>query len=263
MDQKTIRACDKFEAMLLNAAKYTGNTEPGKKKFSASMLGNDVLQNFLKFKFGSHDGNKFEANTLGSIYQLGVDEAVEINNQDDTKHSYISAQRLYQTLSNGWEVSGEMDQVDNENEVIFDNKVTTATAIGKVPTEGKEHGYALQMGTYKWLMYKEYGVLYQTVLPMVDKGYSYFKTNKNDQLTFVDVETYTPDEIEEKLLTATNELQHYIDLDITPERCANVWPMKRKGQPAVMMRCKHYCDNSHNCPHYNSDYHDVNTLMDL
>ena len=263
MDQKTRKACDKYEAMLLKAAEYSGNKEPGQKKFSASMLGNDVLQNFLKFKYGSQDGNKFEANTLGSIYQLGVDEACEIHNAKDENYKYVSAQRLKQTLSNGWEVSGEMDQFCKEFEVIFDNKVTTATAIGKVPTEGKEHGYALQMGVYKWLMFKEYGKLYPAVLPMVDKGYSYFKTNKTNQLNFVEVDTYSPEEIETKLLEATNELQHYIDLDITPERCHNVWPMKRKGEAMKPMRCIHYCDNSMYCPHYSSGYHDINDLMDL
>ena len=257
MEQQTRKACDQYEQMLLNAAKYTGNKEPGVKRFSASMLGNDLLQNYLKFKFGSSDGNKFEANTLGSIYQLGVDAAA-----DKESFKYTSALRLQETLSNGWIVSGEMDQIDKENKVIFDNKVTTATAIGKVPTEGKEHGYALQMGTYKWLVNKSDGELYSTILPMIDKSFSYFKTNKNDQLTFVEVETYNSEEIEQKLLTATNELDHYIDLDIMPEKCKNTWPYKRKGQPAKPMKCIHYCDQSANCPYY-YDGNTVNNLLDL
>ncbi len=98
---------------------------------------------------------------------------------------------------------------------------------------------------------------------MIDKSFSFFKTNKNDQLTFVDVDTYSPAETEAKLIKVTNELQHYIDLDTPPDKCANLWFLKRKGQPAIAMKCKHYCDQSAHCPHYNSGYHDVNTLMDL
>ncbi len=258
MNQNTRLACEEYEQMLLNATKYSGNKEPGKKVFSASMLGGDVLQHYLKYKFGSQDGNKFEANTVGSCYQLGVDAAANLDSD-----KYSSADRFKYELSNGWTISGETDQFDKVRKVIFDNKVTTATAIAKVRSEGKDNGYALQMGVYKFLMLKEHGELYPAVLPMVDKSFSYFKTNKNDQLTFVEVDTYTPDEIEQKLLDATNELQHYIDLDITPDQCSNLWFLKRKGQPAIKMRCRHYCDQSDNCPHYDSDYHDVNKLMDL
>ncbi len=156
-----------------------------------------------------------------------------------------------------------MDQFCNEYEVIFDNKVTTATAIGKVPTEGKDHGYALQMGVYRWLMFKKKGKIFPTVLPMVDKGYSYFKVNKTEQQNFIEVDTYSPEEIEDKLIEATNELQHYIDLDITPDKCSNVWFMKRKGEPAKPMRCIYYCDQSDNCPYYYKEHHEINKLMDL
>jgi len=39
------------EQALLNGTKYKGNKEKEKKIFSASMLGNTVLQNYLKYKY--------------------------------------------------------------------------------------------------------------------------------------------------------------------------------------------------------------------
>ena len=248
---------DFAEKVLLKAAEYTGNKEPGIKQFSASMLGNDVLSNYLKFKHGSKDGIKFEANTFGSIFHLGAELAFKDIPDVDTECS------MKVELSNGWTISGSVDLVLHEFKQIVDWKTTTTTAISKVHQEGKDSAYALQLGVYKYLLLKTEDKLYNTSLGMVDKGYSYFKVNKNDQLTFVDVETYTPDEIEEKLLAKTNELQHYIDLDIMPDKCANIFPMKRKGEPMKPMRCLYYCDQKDHCPYYYSEHHEVNRLMDL
>ena len=257
MNNNTKLACKEYEQMLLKASEYSGNKEPGKKTFSASMLGNEVLANYLKFMHGSQDSKVYGANTVGSLYQLGVDSAANLMSE-----KYSSAERFTYELSNGWTISGETDQFDKERKVIFDNKVTTATAIGKVRSEGKNHGYALQMGVYKFLMFKKYGEVYPAVLPMVDKSYSYFKANKNEQLEFVDIETHEPEEIEQLLLDATNELQQYIDLEQPPSQCKDLWFFGRKGQVKKKMRCIHYCDQKVNCPYY-TDYNAVNDLLDL
>jgi len=254
------KACKEYEQKLLDAARYSGNKEPGKLIFSASSLGNTQLQNYLKFKYGSKDDKEFGANTFGSIYQLGVDKAFEHDPQ------YHNALRLKWKLSNGWIISGEMDQVDDVNKVIFDNKVTTTTTIGKVYKERLVHHYALQMAVYKWLLYKNFEKKYDTVLPMVDKSYSHFRENKYDQLTFVEVDTYSFEEIEQKLIDTTNELQNNIDLEIEPAQCSqkDLWFYKPKGATkAKPMRCLKYCDQSNNCPYFDSDHYDMNELMNL
>ena len=247
---------DFTEQLLLKGTVYTGNKEPGIKQFSASMLCNDPLQNYLKFKHGSKDGNKFEANTFGSCFHLGVEQIFKDVENVDTELS------MKHELSNGWIISGSVDLILHQFEKILDWKTTTATAISKVHQEGKDSAYALQLGVYKYLLLKTEDKLYNTSLGMVDKGYSYFKVNKNDQLSFIDLETYTSDEIEEKLLAKTNELQHYIDLDIMPDKCANVFPMKRKGEAMKPMRCLYYCDQKDHCPYYYSDHHEINRLLD-
>lgn len=261
------KAFQDYEQMLLTASAYTGNTKPGMRKFSASSLGNDTLQNYYKFKFGSKETTKYGANTIGSIYQLGVDSAANLYNKslmvqapDDR---YTSGLRLNQTLDNGWEISGEMDQIDNELKVIFDNKVSTATTIKKIREEGKRHGYALQLGVYKWLMWKETGELYQTALPVTDKGHSHFKTNKNECLEFIEVETFCPEDIEAMLYDKTKELQQFIDLDEEPEECQNLWIMARKGQKPKRMKCMYYCDQNKNCKYYDVSRVAINHLLDL
>ena len=258
------KAFRKYEQMLLDASKYSGNSEPGKKSFSASQLGSDMLQIYLKYKNGSKETTKFGANTIGSIYQLGVDVAADTWNENLVgSDDYTSAKRIKQMIDNGWEISGEMDQIDNEYKVIFDNKVSTATTIKKIREEGKMHGYALQLGVYKWLMWKETGEIYKTALPVVDKGHSHFKTNKNECLEFIEVETYSPEEIERMLYEKTNELQEYIDLDQAPGECQNLWIMARKGQKAKRMKCMYYCDQNKNCKYYNVDRVAINELLDL
>lgn len=251
-----------YENMLLEAARYSGNKEPGKKAFSASMLGNDVLQNFLKFKHGSSDSTQFEANTFGSIYQLGVDLASDTFNKEHGER-YKSAFRHRVLLDNGWEVSGEMDQIDTKLKVIFDNKVTTATTLAKIKSEGKMHQYALQLGVYKWLMWKLEGIEYQVAIPLIDKGFSYFKPMKNNQLEFVEVETYSPDEIEKMLIEKTIELQQFIDLDQEPDQCANLFLYGRKGEIKKRMRCLFYCDFASVCKYNQNTHVNAMSLLDL
>lgn len=251
-----------YEKMLLNATQYSGNSKAGTKKYSASMLGNNVLQNYLKIMNGSTDKPKFGANSIGSLYQLGVDEATRRWNELEPGR-YEFAKRLEYTLPNGWVISGEMDQIDMELKVIFDNKVSTATTISKIRSEGKTHGYALQLAVYKWLMWKEYGELYQTALPVVDKGHSFFKTNKNECLENIEVFTYEPEDIELMLIEKTDELQTFVDLGQEPEMCTDLWIMARKGSAPKRMKCLYYCDQNKNCKHYNVDYNAVNTLLDL
>jgi hypothetical protein len=232
------------------------------------MLGNDPLQNYLKFYHGGKDQLVYEANTLGSIYQLGMDKAAELWNKH--KKQYTNAKRFKVTLSNGWTISGETDHVDDINLVIFDNKVSTATTVDKVRTQGKNNTYALQMGVYKFLMYKlqeEKGikepVVYPAVLPIVDKNFSYFKKNKHAQQNFEIVDTYSVEDIELMLINATNELDNYIEMEITPPQCKDLWFFGIRGEKKKPMRCRHYCDQNSNCTYYSTTYHSLDKLLDL
>lgn len=264
-------AMQEYENMLLDSTKYTGNLEPEKKIFSASMLGDDILQNFYKFKYGGKNSIQFEANTFGSIYQLGVDSAVDRYSTKNNNSKYISALRLQFNLPDTeWIISGEMDQIDTENRVIFDNKVTTTTTISKIKSEGKNHQYALQMAVYKWLLYqhnKNHGIEapqeYEAVLAVVDKKFSYFTTKKMNQLTFMRVNTYSIEETEQLLQERIKNLNEFIDLNQEPGQCQNLFWYQTKGQAKKPMRCIHYCDYATKCKYFNDEKHKLNMLLDL
>ena len=242
---------------ILDATKYTGNTEPDVKIFSASMLGNDPLMNFLKLKYGSQSSKTFGANTLGSITHLGFEQAFQNQSQCETELS------LSHTLDNNWIVSGTIDLVLNHYQMIVDWKVTTTTAIKKVRSEGRDSAYALQLGVYKWLIHKSKSLKYDTALAMVDKNFSYFKDTGFNQLELLKIPTYPIDEIEQMLYDKTNELDEYIKTDSTPPQCTNLFFFKPKGATrAQKYRCIHYCDNNINCPYY-SDHSAMNSLLDL
>jgi hypothetical protein len=222
------------------------------------MLGSDMLEIYLKYFHGSKNNIQFEANTLGSIYQLGVDTAATKWNEKNNYQQYINAFRYSVELPNGWTISGEMDQIDTVNKVIFDNKVTTSTAIIGVRKEGKNNSYTLQQGVYKWLLHeyakrelqKQKPEIYEAVLPMVDKNFSYFKDNKFNQLNFEILETHTLEDIELLLLEKTNELQTYIDLGQEPDQCRNLYWFGKRGQKKKPMKCIFYCDQNSHCSHY-------------
>ena len=212
---------------------------------------------------------QFEANTVGSVYQLGVDKIFE----DLKDPNFKSAFRYKFKLPNGWTISGEMDQVDFENRIIYDNKVTNTTSIDKIRSEKRNHSYALQLGVYRLLM-KKYGESigedysdFTGVLATVDKKYSYFGKAKYNQLTFIEPEMYDTDEIELMLIEKTDQLQDYIDHGVEPGKCANVFPYKPRGASyAKPMRCLHYCDVAAHCSYFTKKTNPntkINSLMEL
>ncbi len=245
-----------FQKLLLKATGYSGNKKANQKIISASGLGSDLLQLYLDYKNGKSEDTKFEASNLGSMYQLGVDKACEGSSQ------FQSALRLNHVLPNGWTASGEMDQLDNENKIIIDNKVSTTTSKKKVKEGGKDHQYALQLGVYKYLLYKNGYGDYAGALAFIDKGASYYKPNSGDTLELFEVETYSYEEIEAMLVEKSNKLQEFIDIDEEPPVCADRFPYKSKGV-TISMRCRHYCDFNKYCSHYNADRSDRGSILQL
>jgi len=259
-----------FENMLLESAEYSGNKKAEQKIFSASMLGTDLLQVYLKYYHGSENQKRYGMNTLGSIYQLGADVAAD---QWNSKHhlpgkiQYQQALRLTYMLPNGWLISGEMDHIDWINKVILDNKVVTETGILKVLKEGKNNGYALQMGVYQLLLYKwmlEQGEsepeVFPVLLPMVNKGHSlYKKSNKTEIMNMIEPDTHSIEDIEALLIEKTNLLQEYIDLGEEPPECKDLWWFGFGATAKKKMRCLHYCDQSKHC----SNLTDHNVMKNL
>ncbi len=245
MNEITKSGCIAIEKVLVNAAKYSGNQESRRKQLSASQLGNDDLQIYLKYMHGGKDSSQFEANTFGSIYHLGAEKAFEEIEDTETELS------LSHMLSNGWLITGTLDLIWHKYKILADHKTTTSTSIASTVKDGKHSGYGLQMAVYQWLLWKEQGLNgYSAILPMIDKSFSYFKKNKYNQLTFIEIDTHSLEDTEALLLEKTNRIQEYINLGQEPAECANLFWFGEKGKKKKRMRCIHYCDQSNNCSAY-------------
>ena len=248
-EQRAAKAADDYTNVLIKGTQYSGNTEPGKKIFSVSSLGAEPLQNWLKYKYGTSEKPAFTASTIGTIYQLGCDQAVDIYNKSNPEGDLIpkprweSALRIKRELPNGWVVSGEMDHLDHELKVIIDNKVISGYAHKEIMKNLKDHDYNLQQAGYRWLLYPTYGE-YEAILSIVNKGGAVIR---NDIYTTLHLNTYSIEEIEEAFISATDNLQFYIDNDIAPEQCDIFKYGKTKDMPN---RCALYCSHNHHCPHY-------------
>ena len=244
MTDNVKKASQFIENILLAAAEYTGNMDSGKKQLSASQLSSNDLEIYLKYKHGGNKSTQFEANTFGSIYHLGAELAFKDVPNTETEMS------LSFMLDNGWLITGSIDLVLKDFKVFADHKTTTKTSIEKNIKAGKHGQYAMQMAVYKFLLAKNGYGEYENVLPIVDKGFSYYKPNKFNQLTFLQVETHSLEDIEAMLYEKTNRIQEYIDLDIPPEACADRFPYRPKGGKFRHMKCLFYCDQRDACPVY-------------
>jgi len=249
--QRAEQAAQDYTNLLVSASAYSGESRAQQKVFSASMLGNDMLQNYLSWKYGKSDKSKYGANTTGSIYQLGCDSAVTKNKDiigsfDQAEPRYQSALRIQRTLSNGWTVSGEMDQVDHKLKVIIDNKMVSGIAFKEIMKNDIDHQYNLQLSTYQWLLEPTHG-RYEAMLSIVNKAGAAIR---NDQYATLHLNTHSSEDIEAAFIAETDALSFYIDNDMIPERCDIFKYGKTKDIPN---RCALYCDHNHHCPHY-SDY---------
>jgi hypothetical protein len=233
-----------IEKTFLKASEYSGNKLPNKKMISASQLSSEPLQLFLKYKYGNTEGDTFEANTFGSIFHLGAEEAFKNIENCETEKS------LQYKLKNGWLLTGTIDLILYKYSIIVDWKVTTSTAISKMHSEGKDGQYALQLGVYKFLLNKNNKVNFSTAIGAIDKNFSFFKKNKFKQLNLIEIETYSNEDIEQIAIDKTNILDEYIKKDEFPPECSNKFWFMQKDKKPKPMKCIHYCSVSKYCPYF-------------
>ena len=247
---------DFVEKTLIDATKYSGNMQPFKKEISASMLGNDMLQIYLKYMHGSKESKRFTASEFGSVFHIATEEIFKNQKNVEVEKS------MSIMLPNGWKVTGTADLILHDYNMIVDWKVSTSTTIANVKKESKNNGYALQQAVYKYLLFKTENLKYNASLAVIDKGYSLFKkTNKTDQLNIIDIETYSLADTKQLLIDKTNLLQEYIDLNEFPPECENLWWFGFGAQPKKRMRCLHFCDQVDHCPNM-SDHSIMTNLLD-
>jgi len=247
----TKQAIQDYKQEILNATKYHRDIQPGDKVLSASSLANDTLQLWLQYKYGKgKEQQHIDANTFGSLLQLGIDCMLQDSNRYEIKKKLE-----YKLHNSDWIISGEIDVFDKEYNVIIDNKLTTQTAIEKIKKEKTKNNYILQMSVYKYLLKKVENIDSEAILAIFNKTYSLFKaSNKYAPDEFMPVETLSVNETDNAIRTKIKELETYIELDSEPPKCANVFPFKQKNGSFKEMRCIHYCSFNHVCPYYQNKH---------
>ena len=245
-----------YEQLLMKATEYSGSKQVGQRKISASSLGKENYMLMVQYNFEKEQQEKFGANTIGSIFQLGVDYAIEKN---DTENRYITAKRLELELPNGWIVSGEYDVYDKFTNIIIDNKVISDYSYKEVTKNLIDSDYNLQVATYSMLDHKlktEEQLRDGTVhlepangaLAIINKGGSAVKDNI---FTLQDLFMHDADTMYQMFIDKTNELQAYIDSNTMPEEVCDT--AKYGMDKGVPKRCTLYCDYKDVCPHYNKN----------
>jgi len=230
---------------VLAGTTYSGNKNAGKRILSASSLAKDDLQIYLTFLHGFDKPERIELNTLGTLVHTGLEEIFKGAENVDIEDRYNVE------LSNGWTISGSIDSLFHDMEAIVDWKVPNMKILKEeIRKFGKSSKYALQMGVYKWLIWKVKGLEYNAYLGTFDKKQSHFAKDSNkDVFGLIEIETYNFEEIEALLIEKTDRLDIYIESNIEPEQCKIIWSAQY-GTKKIPATCRFYCSVSSNCKFY-------------
>ena len=243
-----------YEKLLLKATEYSGSRQSGEKVISASSINKEPYNLLIQHLFSKKEQDSYGANTIGSIYQLGVDNAIKSLEPE----RYEIARRMEIMLPNGWKVSGELDVFDKQENIIIDNKVISDYSYKEVMKNNIDSDYNLQVATYIMLdhMLKTEdqitsGSAYKEpacgALAITNKGGSAVKNNIQ---TYLDLFTYSPEEMYNLFIEKSNQLQEMLDeynsTGKLPDEICDTF--KYGAEKGVPKRCLYYCDYNSVCP---------------
>jgi len=229
-----------IEYKLISKTQYQGNKEPMQKIISASDFGNELLQIYLRYKYGIQNKEEFGQDTIGSIMHIGIQELL--------KNEYEIEKKIELKMDNDWLLSGSIDLM-NDKEII-DIKVTKQYTIEKILKE-QNHQYIWQLSVYKYLVKKILGKDLDTKLLLIlkDGGYDFRRMEMKPSLVLLDIEPKSDKEIEEKFYNICSKIEQYEELGEYPQICSDLWWRKTKNQ-SIPVRCKVYCSFKDKCPYY-------------
>ena len=137
-----------YGELILKSTEYSGSREQNAKILSASSINKENYYLMNQYNFEKKKQDSFGANTIGSIYQLGIDAAIQ---KHDEEGRYEFGRRMSLQLDNGWTISGELDVFDKIENVIIDNKVVSDYAMKDINKNTPDSDYNLQVATYVML----------------------------------------------------------------------------------------------------------------
>ena len=252
-----------FEKKIVDGVQYSGNLEPKRKVLSGSMLTIDPIRFKLQYKYGYISQNEIGQNTLGSVFQHGIDNIFK-------KITYVDSAVRYKKNLGDWTLSGEIDQLLSTDNVIaiIDNKLIKKTTYEKLKKEDWSHEYALQVRFYKYLLPKTDKDI-KMYISLWFKDGTVFGRNiiPNWELYEIKDNWVSDEEFEEKIIEPKiRELEEAIATPIEDlPQCNNLLWNNRRGKSRPE-KCISFCEYNDKCPHYNkyvrgSGYKAINDLL--
>jgi len=235
---------DKYIKALVDATKYRRD-KVGKKVLSASSIMEEDLISYLNFFYEPVERN-FDQSTIGSLFQLGVDKALD-------NSGFKSAIRMEVELIDDWLLSGEIDQViEDDNTVwIVDNKLTKFSSYEKIKKD-RLHPYNIQLKVYEYMYKRIYNTNKQirTMLVLFFKNGTEFGKKIPNYLIIEDAGLNIRDEeLESIMFDKVKRMEHFIEKKELPQECSEKF-WDRSYNPAKPMRCIKFCSQNKNCPYY-------------
>jgi len=231
---------------IIEKTQYQGNNEPNIKQISASQFGDELLQIWLRYKYGVIPNEKFTQSTIGSLVHIGIQELIKNEPEMEIEKDVLVK------FSNGWSLSGSIDIVDNKEKVIYDIKVTKQYTISQLKKEPKHH-YIWQLSVYRYLMKELTGSDYDIRLFAVLKDGSDFNVrdgHATPHYEIIDLEPISYKEIEKRFNEIVEQLESYEQIGSYPEQCKDLWIRKLKNGNTIKMKCEVYCAYKDVCPYY-------------
>jgi len=222
---------------VIEGTKYNG-VPKHTKSLSASSFGLENQQLLLRWKNGDpSDDDEFGNNTLGSVIHKGFEEIFK------SKDGFEVEKPLSHKVNN-WTITGTVDLIDHEDKIIYDYKLLSAGGYKKVAS-GDVGTYETQLNIYRYLLFKELGEEYQIKLLALNKGGSAVLKNI---YTFVDIETYDFDLVEDMIIDKTNEIEYLIEHPDEVLEC-DIWKFG-KNKEKQPNRCAYYCGWRDKCGYW-------------
>jgi hypothetical protein len=263
-----------LKKLILEGTQYVSGYENENDDYviSASMVGNDHLQNYLSIIHGKPPEKEITDATLGTIFHRGMDSIVK----EKMAKNYTEGEELdiigsevpmHVKLSNDWILSGTADLIvrsgTNRFE-IHDYKLTKNYTRKMMKKNINTHSYTKQLNILNALFRENmagFGV--RKILGDITLVADFFlKDSKAIEFepvhnplvapnTWGTKEINATETILKEVVEITDELQKYIESGEVPPKCADTWERYLKGK-RIQARCALYCSHGREglCPYY-------------
>ncbi len=270
-----------LKKMVLDATAYVSGyiNKDDKYVISASMVGKEILQNYLSILHGKIESSEISDMTLGSVFHKGMediarDKQLEDVGEKDSSTIWGIEHSMYVDLPNGWVLSGTADLITEPtpgNFEIRDYKLTKSFSHKKFLEDKYNSDYTTQLQVLEAL-FRE-GNNRPEVIENVDLICDFFVKDAkaiNYELT------HRPEYIPRKkgtedmraaevtlaeVVAITDSLQAYLESGEIPPECTDKWKRNIKGN-IINTKCAFWCSHNKHCPYYDpSTRSSVNKLV--